>query len=101
MKTAFVVTPAKAGVQRNVNASRLWFPALAGMTRNGVSAPLFLDVARQLFACEHSRILDIGGEMFGRLWRRGHQAHPLERMEAVPRSLRDDDHHPGAQRVGF
>src|SRR5437660_10176510 len=39
--------------------------------------------------------------MLRRLWRRGQQAYPLRRVEAMPRSLRHDDHHPGAHRKGF
>src|SRR5437588_4274856 len=68
---------------------------------DSLSAPLFLDVGRQLRTCERPWIFDIDGQMLGRFWGRGHQAHPLGRVEAVPRSLRDNDDHPGAQRVGL
>src|SRR5207245_9725626 len=39
--------------------------------------------------------------MLRRLWRRGQQAYPLRRVEAMPRSLRRADHHPGSNRKGF
>src|SRR3989449_5453693 len=65
------------------------------------SAPFFLDGVWQLRRSECSRILDIDCQMLRRLWRRGHQAYPLRRVKAVPRPLRHDDHHPGAQRKGF
>src|SRR5262245_14333902 len=65
------------------------------------SAPLFLDALRQLRRCERSRILDIDCQMLRWLRRRGHQAYPLTRVEAVPRPLRHDDDHSGAHRVGF
>jgi hypothetical protein len=60
-------------------------PATSAVGAN--SAPLFLDGGRQLRRGERSRILDIDGQMLSRLWRRGHQAHPLRRLEAVPRPL--------------
>src|SRR2546428_13345599 len=65
------------------------------------SAPFFLDGVWQLHRSECSRILDIDGQMLRRLWRRGQHAYPLGRVEAVPRPLRHDDHHPGAERKGF
>src|SRR6516165_8400685 len=59
------------------------------------SCPLFLDGVRQLRRREHTRILDIDSQMLGRLWRGGHQAHPLGCVEAVPSPLRHDHGHPG------
>src|SRR5271157_4455500 len=43
---------------------------------------------------ERSRIVDRECEMLGRLRCGGHQAHPVRRLEAVPRPLRNDHHHP-------
>src|SRR5262245_39330738 len=39
--------------------------------------------------------------MLGWLWRRGHQADALGRVEAMPRPLRHDDGHPGAHSIGL
>src|SRR5207302_6813135 len=50
---------------------------------------------------EGSRVVDGEGEMLGWLRGRGHQAHPVRSLEAVPRPLRDDHHHPCFERMGL
>ena len=47
---------------------------------------------------ECSWVIDGDGQMLGRLWGRGHQAHPVRRLQTVPCSLRDDGHHPRLER---
>src|SRR5277367_1567476 len=47
------------------------------------------------------RIVGVGSDMIGRPGRRGHQRHPIRRAKAMPGSLWDDGHHPGADRDGL
>src|SRR5437764_11964528 len=48
-----------------------------------------------------SRVVDGEGEMLGWLRGCGHQAHPVWRLETVPRPLRDDHDHAGFERMGL
>src|SRR5947209_2768840 len=50
---------------------------------------------------EGSRVVDGEGEMLGWLRGCGHQAHPVRRLETVPRPLRDDHDHAGFERMGL
>jgi len=56
---------------------------------------------RRCRSLEGSRIVDRECQVFGRLRCGGHQAHPVRRLETVPRPLRNDDHHPCLQRMGL
>src|ERR1700719_4260037 len=56
---------------------------------------------RSRLSFEGSRIVDREGEMLGRLRGRGHQAHPVRRLETMPRPLRNDHHHPCFESMGL
>ena len=84
--------------QRSPARSGRAAPASAptGGGRNTSSATFFRH-CRSRSSSQRARVGDIDRQMLGRLWRGGHQADPVGRLKAVPRALRHDDQHAGAE----
>jgi len=66
--------------------------------RSAIKRPGF-EKTRWLF--ERSRIIDSDGEMLGRLRCRGDRAHPIRRLQLLPRPLWSDRYHARPEREGL